>query len=228
MKRLLLLMVMLTSYLNAGLYGGLEYYAAFLNGTYEETNKNTNVTEQWKMSGTANTVGINLGYGYADTVSGDIYFLIGNGGRIGTNFRYAFNPLANNLYPHLIVGVGLADIHPDLTDNPNTPDTETSIGTNTYFVQIGLGLSYVLNDTIELYGNALLVYNYDSHIYGSNYENKNISYGGTVDKVNVGFQIGVKFHTFGSSTIRGKYLKEEEQAIELEEERQKDIDAFIN
>ena len=241
-------MIFLTSYLNAGLYGGIELQSMSIDGTYKETYRGE--TQQWKTTKDLNQVGFTLGYGYVDFLSSEVY-LSTNGmdsGKFGTNLRYGFDMFDNNVFPHILFGVGLLDAHyMKFSNNSSTPYADTkSSGTSRYtagFLQIGVGISYVIKDTIEMYGDIFLMFDpdndekkgsftvedksYNNYNYNYNYIGDNNDNTVTVEQTwntpSIGFQIGIKFHPFGSSTIRGKRLKDE-----LEEEREKSIDAFIN
>ena len=226
MKRLLLLLILLTTTASAGFYGGLEWRYTSLDGTYEATYSephiNDSVTKQYDISKSLNSFGINLGYGYANTMSGNIYINAG----IGTNFSYAFEPLSHDLYPHILVGMGfLAFEDLDISGTPNYLD-KSQFGAQTLFTQVGAGLSYVVNDTVELYGDLLLMLHMYSDVYqlGSDvdYEKQD----GSIDNVSIGFEVGVRFHAFGKSkwSLSAQELELREKALQ----RDNEIDAFID
>ena len=227
MKRLLMLMILLISYLNAGMYGGIEWHKLSFDGTYKEID--IDGIQEWDTLADISVIGLNLGYGYADAFSGEVYFAGGyNTGKLGTNMRYGFDIFDNNIFPHILLGTGVTGISPvKLSNNPNVP-SEYYKNYSTPFVQLGLGASYILNDTIELYGDILIVKGFNT---GSTNNNKSTGTNHTIiedkwDATTIGFLVGVKFHAFGSSTLRGKYLKEKD--LELERERLKNIDSIFD
>jgi len=237
MKRLLLLGVLLTSYLNAGMYGGVEWQKASFNGTYKETYKGE--TQEWDTTAALSVFGLNLGYGHADATSGEIYFVTDfDGGKLGSNLSYGFDLFDNNLFPHILIGNGaLFTEDPSLSNNPNLPQGSAR-DYGVPFVQLGVGLSYALSDTIEFYGDVLLLVGlvdddssdgYDVYEYDENSGTSSVyplTQEQTWDNPSIGFRIGIKFHALGSSTMDGKHLKQE--VSKLEEERQKNIDTFMD
>ena len=227
MKRLLSLMVLLTSYLYAGMYGGILGSYNSMSGTYQETDTNTNVTRKWNVSQSYNTFGLTLGYGFVDSISGEIYLLGGDSFKAGMNVSYAFTEVINDLYPHILIGIGGMDL-----DNGNfsgessffSPDSDPYASSP--FIQLGAGLSYVLNNTMEVYGDILVVYYTDDSFsnYAYEYDSyNNITYGGAIDKVTVGFHVGAKFHVFGETTMRREVVIQEHEV-----QREKEIESFIN
>jgi len=254
MKRLLTLMILLTSYLNAGLYGGIELQSMSIDGTYKETYRGE--TQQWDTAANISLVGLNLGYGYVDAFSGEVYMALGSdSGKLGANLRYGFDVFDNSIFPHILLGGGYVGGSGDvrISGNSNTPYTITDSSSDgsffttnsvdrydAVFVQIGVGLSYVMKDTVEIYGDIFLMLDnnevrtesfiVEDNLYsGYNYNPYSTTYSDvrveqTWNTPSIGFQIGVKFHPFGAATLRGKHLKQDQ----LEEYREKNIDAFIN
>ena len=143
----------------------------------------------------------------------------------------------NNFFPHILFGNGIIiNEKTSLSDNSKIPyayDSDYKIREYyAIFMQLGIGLSYVLNDTIEFYWDVVLLLNLNNRTYTSDAYFDDESYNNTIrieqtwNNPSIGFQVGVKFHTFGSSTMRRKYLKEE--ILQLEEERQKNIDSIFD
>ena len=244
---LLLLFVFLAS-ANAGFYGGVVGKYTSVSGSYYETNTSLDITHKWDISQSATPVGLSLGYGFADSVAGEVHLLFNSGDSptLGTNISYAFGEITNDLYPHILIGAGLTslDISRSNSDADKSASNDAIIATMGT-LQLGVGLSYVLNNTLEFYSDILLVYysnvnfyNFD-YDYNSNYSD--ISYGGNVDKSTIGLQIGIKFHAFGQSTKKAtQYFAEIEreedrqeeielkQQQEIELKRQQEIDTFLN
>ena len=219
MRRLSILVILLTSYLHAGMYGGIEGHSMSFDGTYKESIGN--MSQEWTTNSDVNLIGLNLGYGYADSASGEIYLATNSeAAKFGLNFRYGFDMFDNNIFPHILLGTGFVfGDEPSLSNSPYTPYADKSDYRireyNAVFIQLGIGLSYVLNDTIEFYGDAVLLFNLDDRTHTNNFHIYDGAYSHNIDveqewnNPSFGFQLGVKFHAFGSSTMRGKQLKDE-------------------
>ena len=222
-------MIFLTSYLNAGLYGGLELQSLSIDGTYKETANG--VTKEWDTTNDLKFVGLNIGYGYVDAFSGEVYMAPGSDfGKFGANLRYGFDVFDSNVFPHILLGLGTimsASRNVSFSNDSNRSDLDNSrlYNLNTGFVQLGVGLSYVVKDTIEIYGDIFLMFDVDTRVNKDEFTVEDTSYNeygynydyytdyndvGTAehkwDTTSIGFQIGVKFHPFGSSTLSDKKI----------------------
>ena len=205
------------------------------DGTYKETYKD--VTQEWDTEADISAFGLNLGYGHVDSLSGDVYLVIDyNAVKFGSNLRYGFDIFENNFSPHLLLGNGVVFTgKTSLSNNPNVAQGYPS-SYNSPFVQLGVGASYAFSDTVEFYADVLLIIGFEDGSSKYKYYERDSATGTTTyysriednkwNTTSIGFQLDVKFHAFGSSAIRRKYLKEE--ALELEEERQKNIDSIFD
>ena len=227
-------MILLTSYLNAGVYGGVEWTSASFDGTYKETYRG--VEQKWNTQSDVNAFGLNLGYGYADSPSGEVYLNIGSdSSKIGLNFRHGFDTFNNNFFPQIVIGHGFIGGSKARLSNNSNVARGYEVNYRSPFVQLGVGFSYALNNTVELYGDVLVILGFDE-TYTSSMDIKEMDTYYTLDSeeqwdnLTIGVSLGVKFHAFGVTTLRRKITVEElrQETLEFDRKREKEIDSFID
>jgi len=251
MKRILifLLLYSVTSY--AGWMGGALVDTTNVSGTYTETTSSG--SQEWNLEMPLDTAGLQVGYGYVDTLSVAAYACINDGSdKVGINLQYGHDMFGIDLYPHILVGIGgMSSNNIDISGNNNLRENDVYYFSEGYG-QIGGGLSYVFGDKLELYTDLIVRFNSNSNqktkfsYYDYKTDQTVEGYSGQQwDNVTFGINLGIRFHVFGAATLAGQAILDEqsreEQAIEdeinrkeeekeaiKEQKRVKKIDTFIN